>query len=418
MKTRVMLFTTAAVLTGAAPLAAGPAVSGDPQPAAGWTAWHGCWEPVGAGAPEGRLICVLPGQDAQSVRIATVQDGAISEETLLHADGVARPVEEGGCIGTESAFFSADGRRVFTRADLQCEGVRRVSTGVLAMVSEVEWVDVQALTVGDQSAARTLRYRAIPLAGTPTAIAAALPAERQLAQEAARLDTSAPLTVEHVVEAAGHLAAPALEALLGARQQGFDLNAERLAMLEREGVAESTIDVMVALSYPSRFAVREREYEPTNERLGLGSSPYGSECYSPMWSSIGRYSPRAYRYGGSDCYGYGGYGMGYGSYGFGYSPWGYDPYGWNYGRTPVIIVQPRDPDEEPYVRGQVVKGRGYTSGSAPARGTASPRSGGGSDASRVTRPANSTGGSVTKPATTKPATVRTATRKGGGDQQP
>jgi len=224
--------------TAAALLAAPAAASAAPAPDSSgeWTAWYGCWRAVGDEGAAGPLVCVLPGDEPSSVRIATVADGEITEETVVRADGVSRPIAEGGCEGSERAWFSNDGRRVFTRAELACSGMGRVSTGVLGMIAENEWIDAQALTVNGQHAARTMRYRAVDASELPAWISAELPQDRRLAQETARLHASAPLDMAAVVEASKNISPPAVEALLAARQHGFGLNASKLVQLEEQGV--------------------------------------------------------------------------------------------------------------------------------------------------------------------------------------
>src|SRR5690606_8989124 len=88
-----------------------------------WNARYGCWRAVDSSTAAASMICVLPGEDATSVRIATIADGVIAEETVVRADGVARPIEDGGCSGSESATFSADSRRIYTRSELACGGL-------------------------------------------------------------------------------------------------------------------------------------------------------------------------------------------------------------------------------------------------------------------------------------------------------
>jgi hypothetical protein len=413
MRTRGTLTTAAALLFAASGTAFGvPAAAASPaQP--GWEAWLGCWEQVGSDTDQQQLVCVLPGADEGSVRMATVTDGVITDETLLIADGVARPVDDEGCTGTETAFFSHDQRRVFTRAELECRGVQRVSTGVLALISESEWIDAQALTVAGQSAARTVRYRAVPRADTPPAVAALLPADQRLATEAARLHAAAALDIDAVVEASRAVAAPALEALLGARQQGFSLNARTIAQLAESGVETSTIDVMIALSYPARFAVREQDPDAQYAAAQDRDDRLRSECRNPALSR--RYSAACYGFGyGStmfyDQYAYGRYG---------YSPWGYDRYGWHYGRSPVIIVQPQPGTPTPR-GGSVVKGRGFTAGDQPSRGTAQPRTqspqtSSGTDRSSASSGSSSSGSSATTQSSSGSSTGRTARPRSGGD---
>jgi hypothetical protein len=325
-----------------------------------WSAFEGCWRATGEGG--GQIVCVLPAQEALSARLVTVSGDRL-EETLLRADGIARPVQEGGCAGTEKAFFSEDGRRVYTHTELECAARSRVSTGVMAMLSAGEWIDAQAITVAGQHAARSLRYRGVERSEIPTELLAQLPTEGQMAREVARMDAAAPLEMGAVVEASRVLAAPALEELLAARGHGYGLDARRLRTLKEQGVPASTIDLMVALSYPQRFAVRERAVDP----LGMpGPSAYAGrsamgvrQCYDPFWGWRTSMS--------GSCYGYG---SSYDSYGYRrYSPYGYDGYGWSSGPT-YVIVNPRD--EGQGEGGTVTRGEGYTRGGEATRG-ASPR---------------------------------------------
>jgi hypothetical protein len=344
---------------GAAPAAAQQAPSQREALAAasGWSAWLGCWRPTGEEAPSAALVCIVPGEAASSIRMISLDDGAVVAESAVHADGRPRPVEEGGCTGTETATWSQDGRRVFTRTELTCNGVRRVSTGVIAMVAENEWIDAQAVTVADQHAARAVRYRALRPEYVPVA-AAQYSAEQDLALETARLNAARPLDVEAVVEASALVAEPALEALLAARQHGFGLNARTLVELEQRGVAPSVIDMMVALSYPRNFAVQEqpRARQADEPQWPVAQRGMANRCQDLWYQSMRRMECEQY-------YGYSPFG--YRSR-YGYSPFGYDPYGWQYGRTPIVVIV--RPEEGETRGGEVVPGRGYTRGTATPTG--------------------------------------------------
>jgi hypothetical protein len=339
-----------------------------------WLAWHGCWREVAEEGTGGQMLCVLPGDDPTEARIVTFAEGVSGAITTLRVDGIARAVEDGGCTGTEVANWSQDGRRVFLRSDLDCQGLRRVSTGVLAMVAENEWVDVQAATMGEQHATRQLRYRAVGMGEAPEQIRPLLPVGRELARESARLHTSAPLRIEDVIEASALVAPPVLQGLLAARRHGFSMDARSLVQLETAGVPRDVIDVVVALSYPKRFVVQQPS--AAGDVVAQTQRDYDDvECYDPMF--------RAYRY-GRDCdrlglssrrygsrYGYDSpYGYGYG---YGYSPWGYSPYGWRYNTPTVIVIRPDD-GQAPRQPAELVKGRGYTGGSSSSSPGAQPRS--------------------------------------------
>ena len=395
--TRVWLGAAAALVISAVPASAQES---------GWAAWQGCWQPTGEDAPLSQVVCVTPAAEPMSVRVVTLDGGTRAGETLLRADGVARAVDEGGCTGSETATFSADRRRVYTRAELDCDGVRRISTGILALVTEVEWIDVQAVTVGEQHATRIMRYRP---AAVPASIAAELGADRGLSVEAARIHAAAPLTVEQVAEASRNVATPVVEALLAARRHGYDLNPRTLVQLRDANVPGSTIDVMVALSYPERFQVQER----TNVRDAEDLSPrersaFMGECYDPYWTT------RRYR---NSCFDRYGAMYGYDSYRSrsAYSPWGYDPYGWNYRDPIVVVVVPSETDGG----GNIVKGRGYTRSTANTSGTARPSASRPADSGSTPRASTSAGAS--SPTSTSSSgsssgtdTGRTAKPRGGG----
>jgi hypothetical protein len=367
-----------------------------------WSAFEGCWR--AAGDAGGQVVCILPAEEPLAARIVTVTGDQV-EETLLRADGVARAVQEGGCAGTEKAFFSADGRRVYTHTELECAARPRVSTGVMSMLSPTEWIDAQAITVAGQHAARSLRYSAADRAEIPVGLLAQLPTDRQMAREVARMDAAAPLDVEAVVEASRVLAAPALEELLAARGHGFGLDARGLLALKHQGVSASTIDLMVALSYPQRFAVRDRAADPS--RLAspgayAGTAMGARECYDPFWGWRTSMT--------GSCYGYG-YGSAYNSYGYRrYSPYGYDGFGWSSGPT-YVIVNPRE-EGQPGESGTVTRGDGYTRGTAqPTRG-ATPRGSSGPQPSASpsptvnTSPGSSSGGSSGGSGSSEPRTAK------------
>jgi hypothetical protein len=393
---------------------AGPAAGQAPQ-GGSWLAWHGCWRAAGADALEGQILCVLPGADRMEARFVTFADGVMTGSTAVRADGAPRPVEEGGCTGTESARWSGDGRRVLLRGELDCDGVRRISTGAIAMVAENEWVDVQAATVGDQHASRVLRYRPAGEADVPAEAAAALDRSRGLAREAARLNAAARLEVEDVIDAARYLETPALQALLAAYGSGFTLDARALARLEDAGLDPSVLDIMVALTYPERFAIREGGVERDESVYRQRGYAWEDECWDPVF--------RRY-YWGADCYYRSPFG--YSRWGYsrwGYSPWGYDPWGWRYGTGTVVVVVPVGDPPPATQQGSLVKGGGYTRGGASS-GTARPRtgtgSGGGAQTGTATgsaAPAARSGGSSSS-GSGRTAQPRSGSSGGGGAAAP
>jgi hypothetical protein len=343
--------------------AAAVALQGAQEPDPRWLAFVGCWQadPVEAASLEldatapaeavDPMICIRPTD--VGVAIATIVPGLpIRERTVRIGSG---PLEEGGCRGTESTQWSEDGRRLLIRSELECAGgVQRSSRGVLALVSRGALVDVQAVGVGGESEVRTVRYVAVDAEDHPPAHRPA--AGEALALETARLNAALPLTLEAVIEAHGVVEAPALEALLAARRAGYALDGETLLRLADAGLPPSTLDVLIALSYPEEFEVREAR-EPREALVAGGRDPWGDR-----WSAD-RYSMGYSRYG---CYS---------SASYYYSPYGCDSYRWGYRGGGGVYVVPVGSGGLPEdgKSGAAVKGRGYRQGDGPARGTARPR---------------------------------------------
>ena len=334
-----------------------------------WTGWIGCWR--AEGAPAGELLCVVP--DDEGVRMVTVSDGKVVGESRLIADAQKRPVTEGGCEGTESARWSDDGHRVFMRSETTCgSNLSRSVSGILAMISPTEWVNVQSVTVGDNpdhALARTVRYTAAELDGVPAEIAA-LASTGAVTGETHRWAATTPIDVQDIKEALEAVHYRAVEAFVIARGQPFDLDAKTLVALDDQGVHESVIDAMVAVSHPEHFAVVVEKEVPAYAAGDYAenniSRTYGARLCS-SWG--GAYNPWLDPFSpGDPCYGYSYLGMS--RYGYNFGRYGY---GWGYGYTPVIII--RNPNTqnptEPVQRGSVSRS-GYRSGSS-TRGSARPR---------------------------------------------
>ena len=326
-----------------------------------WYAFEGCWRvtPQQEGAP---VVCMR--ESGAGLLMATYVKGELKSEQRINADGTARPIAEGGCSGEEAGRWSEDGARVFIKARLSCgAGMERLTTSVLALTGPESLVEVRSLRVGDGATVRTVRYEEVPSTQYPAGFQVA--SGRELARETARVHLSAALDLADVVEASKQIDAGAVEALLAAGGSGFKLSATSLKQLASAGVPRSTLDVMVALSYPKEFRVAEAD---GRERSRDWASPY----YDPF--TMNPY----YRY---DCYGlnyYSSWGCDY-RYGYGYSPYGYsryggswyNPYGY-YGNGGIVIV-PVDGDNQGGSGGSVTSG-GYTRGSGQTtKGTARPR---------------------------------------------
>ena len=171
-------------------------------------------------------------------------------------------------------------------------------------------------------------------------------ADLSLAVRSMRLAASGRYSVEDIIEAQTHVDPEAVEAWIVEHETPLAIDAGRLVQLADAGVSEGVIDMMIARSYPERFAV-------STGGGGGGDGPWlgGAGYYDPFYGWGSPYYGRfGYRYG----YGYSPFGFGYGSpYGYGYG------YGIGYGYGPSIIRT-----ESRNNGGRVISGRGYSSGSS------------------------------------------------------
>ena len=347
---------TGAGILGAAVLVglAGTVQAQEAETRLGWQPFLGCWarpahmvevdRPEGEEADEGVLCFVASGSD---VEMLTIADGAITHREPFPADGQPRTVEQDGCTGTETARFSSDQRRIYTTSEVTCaDGVSRSSTGITSMAGPSEWLDVRAMEVNGRATVWSQWYQrtttsALRAVGMETGENAT-----PLAMRGARSHAFAPIMIDDVIEAAGAVHPQAVEAWLAETGQPFaGLDSKDLIRLDDAGVPSGVIDVVVAVSFPERFALNRQDIydEPTDMRYGR--TIWASRAYDPFYYGYGYgpYAYRSYRYGypwGS--WGYGGYG-GYGYYGGGYY-------------TPVVIDISKTSGGG---GGRVVAGRGY-----------------------------------------------------------
>ena len=311
--------------------AAGPLSAQETDPR--WLPWVGCWEPVAEEAT-GDLLCVRPA--GRGVEVTETANGAVVSTQTLVADGRAYAITAEGCMGSRSAEFSTDGKRLFTLTEQACDGdIARTSTGLIAMVSPSEWIDVQAAREEGEALGWARRYR-------PARDEAMSFGDQGTMARRARTAAAAQVDVDDVIEATRSVDPEAVRTWIAELQDPFDLDRRRLLRLADAGVPADVIDVMVAVSYPDRFAV---DRDGDIDELALRDAP--RDRRGPYGRRRGGFFGSVY----DPYYDYG-YGRGYGG-------------GW-YGPG-VVVVMPRGEDPEPNAR--VVKGRGYTrgnGGSAPA----------------------------------------------------
>jgi hypothetical protein len=375
-----------------------------------WFPYLGCWEPAG---PElAALVCVTP--EGAGVRVEVVEDGGVTQRFHWVADGLPYPVEEGGCIGTRRAEWSADGRRIFTDETLRCgPEATRSARGVLALGSGgSDWIDLQEVTAPGVPSFLSVRRFRPALPGTLAYF------EREdvapagaLAVQTARAHAARPLGEGEVLEGVRRAGSSVAGALVAEIAAPFTLDASALRRLRGQGIPPEVLDLMIAVTWPDRFQIRGSDVA-RSERASSDASPAWSETapaaqhatrparggygvWGPSWSPIyGSYYDPFYGSYYDPFYGYY-FGSGYRS---GYGGWG-APSGWYAGRPLIVVV---GGGAAPAPRGSVSP-EGYTRpGGTPASGSGPPVS---------TANENSPGArpTATPPATTSGQTPARAT---------
>jgi hypothetical protein len=357
--TTFRLFLGAGLVMATAGLAAAQS-SKTPTTPDRWAPWMGCWQVADesiqdaaallsqmagtssapANTTPNALVCVTPAADGGATMTTIVNDKPVLVETVV-ADGSRRPLTDANCRGWQQAEWSPLGARMYAQAEIACgnQPTRTVS-GLATIVTGPRWLDVQVVESDGQKSMRVRRYRRA--ANQKHASPAPAPA-----RDLATMPIGGKLSMADIKEASAKVSVEALQAVvleLGAG--GYDLNSKRLRELDAAGVADSVIDLMVAMSFPDRFVV---------ERRSGGGGSYGGGYgagFDPMWGSLAMWP----YYFADPFY----YSSMYSP--FGYRSWGYyDPY---YYRGPgVIIIDPGNvggSPTEPSGNGRVVDGLGYT----------------------------------------------------------
>jgi hypothetical protein len=355
-------------------VAAQPPVAEDPR----WFPFLGCWEPVGAETLA--VLCVHPGDGG--VRIQSWVEGAPEPgDLLLIADGRARPVDVGGCEGTRRVSWSADGRRVFLDEALRCGAdALRTSRGILAFTAGGDgWAELQEIESPGVSPVLSVRRVRRASAATVAAFGVesldSSPAQYLLV-ETSRAAAARPMDPSGVVEAVREAGASVTGALIAELGNPFPLNAAALRTLKRDGVPDTVLDLMIAVTWPDRFEIRgvgevasvtpedpNARWDATGQRYpaeghpvqgrarGVAYPTYG--VWGPVWGSPldpwydpffyggwarGPYGQTVYRWAPGSAWGVGGW-----------NPvWGPE---WYVGRPLVVVVDPAP--GRPFARGSV-----------------------------------------------------------------
>ena len=114
--------------------------------------------------------------------------------------------------------------------------MERRSSGVLSILPDGRWGAVHAVTVGEFTEVRVMLYRPLANPAGFSQEAAAALAGRGLAIDAARTAAGGPIGVDQVVDAVRSVDVAAVEGWLIEHGQGFEMDAERLVLLDEAEV--------------------------------------------------------------------------------------------------------------------------------------------------------------------------------------
>ena len=269
-------------------------------PDARWEPWLGCWTLAAEnlrdaqpqrGAARGQQppsaldaarVCVTP--SGGGARFETTVGTQTAIDQTIIADAAGHAVKDADCVGTQRAEWSKNGLRLFSSAEITCKGdpgLRRVS-GFALIAPNGDWVDIQTVAIGDRETVRVKRYLRAPdsrRTARPTVV-------------------SSNLTLDEIAEASAKVPPAALEAALIETNAGFDLTSKKVLALNSAGVSGRVIDLLVALSYPEKFAIqRNAQMSPGGQSTYfrdpfLYGSPY---YYDGYYGSPYYYEPFGYR---------------------------------------------------------------------------------------------------------------------------
>ena len=272
----------ALLLASAAPARAQTAIYG-----AGLQAWAGCWsaEAVAAAEPA-PIICVTPTADVNVSEVITLQDGETLSRQILDASGRPRAIDAKGCVGTRSATWSRDGRRLFVRSTGSCLGVPRETSSILAITPSGEWLDVEGIRAGGGMRVRVARFRDVGIPRTlPRALATTLRAQH-LATESMRIAAGAPVRADDVLEAARIADSAVVEAWILERAHQFAITERDLGALAQGGLPARVADALIAVADPEGYTLArgDETYARGMGVAGAGEMPLALDSYASPWA--------------------------------------------------------------------------------------------------------------------------------------
>lgn len=295
-----------------------------PNPGPRWQGWIGCWSAspsrvreVGPEAP--RIVCVTPTSEPDAVDVSAISEGKVVSQNRIDATGATHDVTAPGCTGTESARWSGDGRRVFLKSHVTCDGLPTDMNAILAITRTGEWIDVRRVAAGGGSDVRVARYHDVGVPSVvPNEIASAFDRRNDILFHDARAMAGSTFSGKAIIEASHAVDAAVVESWIQEAGQTFPIDARSLNELADAGVPTRVTDAMIAVTRPTEVSSHHVYMYPY--------SPYGWNSVGTSYSG-GNYGPYAnygpYGYNSADAWDQGNRSR------LTINIYEYDPWGWS-----------------------------------------------------------------------------------------
>ncbi len=213
-----------------------------------WQAWLGCWTADSARAPAASAVCVVPVAKSNAVELLTISRGAVVIRERVEANGRPQTIDGNGCSGTETANWSASGRRVYLHADFSCANrTPGTTTTVFSMMPTGEWLRVEKARADGGSVLTATRLRPTSIPAALSELSARSIESQQRAITTARASAAAPIVANEILDAVNNLDGDVVRAWLVASQQQFDFDAAQITALANAGVPSPILEAVGAV---------------------------------------------------------------------------------------------------------------------------------------------------------------------------
>ncbi len=224
-----------------------------------WLPWIGSWRLVSnkvntkeSFSKEEYLLTISPGSNRNSVIMKGIRGDKVLLQEEIIADGLRHPLKEEKCTGYYSYSWSETGKRLLLNTESDCPGdpPRRIS-GMSIFDEGGEWLDIQLLQSGEEKAVSIRKYRSVDSDSVTS------PRFNPTRNSILRIAAGKNFSISEIIELSSKVKPEVLEAALLAIRKPFPINSKQLIRLSDAGVNSRIVDLMVALSFPDKFTVKQ-----------------------------------------------------------------------------------------------------------------------------------------------------------------